>query len=456
MSSANASEGVRTPLYLILMFALTLGAYWPIRLYVLYGELGRGGSPVTRLTARAAVLMAVLPLVNLVAPAYFAIDLPRGIRRVSARDTEVLSILLLLPVAGGVAVAILLGLSLPLVLLLAGYFAWIFHLPAALALERVLPVARRGETAAAIGTAVAVLAAGAIVLATAGDDAQDTPRAATPPAAEVSDIAVTPEALWITNTVRGTVLKLDRRTRKRLAPPIRVGLEPLDIAAGAGAVWVANYQSSSVLRIDPASNQLTGPIRTGRGPFGIDVGRGAVWVSNQVERTVASIDPKDNRVTGPSPTTGRGPRGVSVGEGGVWVANGEGRSVSRVTQSGNDRAVRTVRIGRFAHDVAAGGGSVWVTNPEDGMVRQIDPRTMRLRGGPISLPGGPSSIEYGLGLVWVAGENGTVTRLDPRTSALVGGPVEVGGRIADLTVGEDAVWVLRADGKVRRITAPRR
>ena len=81
---------------------------------------------------------------------------------------------------------------------------------------------------------------------------------------------------------------------------------------------------------------------------------------------------------------------------------------------------------------------------------------MRLRGAPISLPGGPSSIEYGLGLVWVAGENGTVTRLDPRSGALVGGPIEVGGRIADLTVGDGAVWVLRADGRVRRITAPKR
>jgi YVTN family beta-propeller protein len=457
VSSQTAPSGARSPLYLIVLFAATLGAYWPIRLFGIYAELAKATPRPTRLTPRTAVLLAVLPLVNLVAPAYLAIDLPRAIRRVSARDTEVLSILLLLPVAGGVATAILLGLSLPLVLLVAGYLAWIFNLPAALALERAVPVAGaagRRETAIALGAAVVVLAVTGVVLASGGDDEQDTPAQPAQAVSEVSDIAVTPEALWVTNTVRGTVLKLDKRTRRPLAPPIRVGLEPLDIAVGAGAVWVANYRSGTVLRIDPASNQLTGPIKTGRGPFGIDVGLGAVWVTNQVERTVTRIDPRTNKVAGPSATVGRGPRGVSAGEGAVWVANGEGKSVSRVLPSGNGEGVRQIRLGRFAHDVAAGGGSVWVTIPEDGVVRRIDPRTARLRGGPITLPGGPSSTEVGLGLVWVAGEAGAVTRLDPESGNLVGAAVDVGGRISDITVGEGAAWVLRADGRVRRIPAP--
>ena len=120
MSSQTAPSGARSPLYLILLFAATLGAYWPIRLFGIYAELTQATPRPTRLTPRTAVLLAVVPFVNLVGPAYLAIDLPRAIRRVSARDTEVLSILLLLPVAGGVATAILLGLSLPLVLLLAG------------------------------------------------------------------------------------------------------------------------------------------------------------------------------------------------------------------------------------------------------------------------------------------------------------------------------------------------
>jgi DNA-binding beta-propeller fold protein YncE len=446
------------------MFALTLGAYWPIRLFLTYAQLGETPPRPTRLTPRGALVLVLLPLVNLLAPAYLAIDLPRALRRLrrpdaEGPDPEILSILLLLPAAGGIALAILLGLSTPLVLLVSGYLAWAFNLPAALALERTLPAearqrgAGRRETAVALGASVVVIAGVVVALAAGGSDEDGAPAAAPKPT-EVSDIAVTRNALWVTNTVRGTVLKLDPRTRRMLAPPIRVGLQPLDIAAGAGAVWVANYQSGSVQRIDPEANQITGPIRTGRGPFGIAVGDGAVWVSNQVERTVSRIDPATNKVSGPSPTVGRGPRGVAVGEGAVWTANGEGRSVSRIVPG--ERRARQIRLGRFAHDVAAGEGSAWVTIPEDGIVRRIDPRTGRLRGSAIPVPGAPASIEVGLGFVWVAGELGTVTRLDPRTGKLAGAPIRVGGQISDLTVGNGAVWVLRADGRVRRIPGPKR
>ena len=452
----------RSPLSIVVLFVLTLGAYWPIRLYLAYEQLGATPARPTRLTPRTAALLELVPGINLLAPAYLAIDLPRALRRLRAGDgtgpdPELLAILLVAPVAGGVAAAVLLGLSIPLTVLLAGYLAWIFNLPAALVLERALPAAverHRRETLLALGVAAVVLAGTAAIVVAGGSDDKGTPSAAQPKPAEVSDIAVTPGALWITNTARGTVLKLDPRTKRRLAPPIRVGLEPLDIAAGRGAVWVANYQSGTVARIDPASNRLTRRIPTGRGPFGIAVGDGSVWVSNQVERTVARIDPRTGKVERPAPTVGRGPRGVAVGEGAVWTANGEGKSVSRVIPG--ERRARQLRLGRFAHDVAAGEGSVWVTIPQDGVVRRIDPKTLRLRGAAIAVPDAPSTIEVGLGVVWVAGEGGTVTRLDPRTGRLAGAPIDVHGRIADLTVGEDAAWVLRADGTVRRLPGARR
>ena len=66
-------------------------------------------------------------------------DLPRAVRRARSReaagaapDTELLTILLLTPVAAGVALAIVLGLSPVLAVLLAGYLAWPFELPAAI------------------------------------------------------------------------------------------------------------------------------------------------------------------------------------------------------------------------------------------------------------------------------------------------------------------------------------
>ena len=457
----------RSPARVIALFAITIGAYWVVWLRSVYRALASIDPRPTRFSATQAVAGALVPIVNLAWTVVLAVDLPRAIRRLGARngdtpDTEVLSILVLLPVLGGAGIAIALDLSAPLTLVAAGYLAWPLELFAVLALQRALarspagvPAARRAPAETPVSAAIALALAGALVVTIAlGGDEENASPTPPPPLTEVSDIAVTPEALWVTNTVRGTVLKLDRRTRRPLAPPIRVGREPIDIAAGDDAVWVANYRSGTVIRIDPVSNQLTGPIESGRGPFGVAFGAGSLWVSNQVERTVARIDPATNRVAGRPVTVGRGPRGVDVGEGAVWVANGEGKSVSRVV-AGEGRA-RQTRIGRFVHDVAAGEGSVWVTVPEDDVVRRIDPRTGTVRRGPISVLGAPSSIEVGLGFVWVASESGSVTAIDPRRARMARTPIDVGGKVADLTIGAREVWVLRQDGRVRRIGVPGR
>ena len=84
--------------------------------------------------------MAAIPGLNLLWTAYLAVDLPRAVRQRASRqaggeapDTELITILLLAPVAAGVALAVVLGLSPLLAVLLAGYLAWPFALPAAIA-----------------------------------------------------------------------------------------------------------------------------------------------------------------------------------------------------------------------------------------------------------------------------------------------------------------------------------
>ena len=135
----------------------------------------------------------------------------------------------------------------------------------------------------------------------------------------------------------------------------------------------------------------------------------------------------------------------------MWVATGEGNGVSRVDLPSRARRARQIRLGRFCHDVAVAGGSVWVTNPYESTVMRIDPETNRRTGAPISVPGGPSTIEFGFGFLWVAGEAGTVTRIDPRTGKLAGRPLELGARISDLDRGRRRGVGAARDGKVRRV-----
>lgn len=455
----------RSPRATVLLWVLSLGLYWPLWLWRAYRALGRGGQAAAQVSPGRAAALALVPGLNLLGTAYLAVDLPRAVRRVhtgsagEAPDTEPLTILLVVPIAAGVGLALALGLSPLGAILLGGYLAWPFELPAALATEHALGdrapawegVQRRRDIAGAMGTALAAVIALVIAVATGGDGEQPATPAPQRFFSDVSDVAVASNALWITDTTRGTVTKLDPRTRRQLAPPLRVGRQPLDIGAGDDGVWVANYESGSVVRIDPAANQLAGPIETGRGPFGIAVTEDAVWVSNQVERTVTRIDPRTNRVVGRPVLVGRGPRGVAVGEGAVWVATGEGEGVSRVDPAATERRARNIRLGRFSHDVAVAGGRVWVTNPNESTVMRVDPDTNRRVGGPITVPGTPSTIEYGFGRLWVASEAGSIIRLDPRTGRQAGAPISLDVRISDLTIGDDAVWVLRGDGRVLRL-----
>jgi DNA-binding beta-propeller fold protein YncE len=459
----GSDAGVRPT---VLAWLASLGLYWPVWLWRMYSGLQRAPG-ATRVSPGRAAGLAVLPAVNLIWTVMLSVDLPRAVRRARSGDgsappdTEMLTILLLAPLAAGLAVALVLGLSPLLAVLAAGYLAWPFEVAGAVATERAMgrlrpalePRQRRRHVAGALAAGAVGGTAVAVALAADGNGGTKTIPTPTAPAAElsdVSDIASTSDALWITNSKRGTVIKLDPRTRRRAAPPIPVGREPIDVGAREDGVWVADYRGSTVRKIDPATNRLGRPVETGRGPFGIAVTRDAVWVTNQVERTVNRVDPRDGKVVGRPVLVGRGPRGIAVGEGAVWVATGEGNGVSTFPVSAQPRRAETIRLGRFCHDVAVAGGSVWVTNPNESQVTRIDPDTKRAIKQPITVPG-PGTIEAGFGLLWVASEAGSVIRIDPRTGTMRGRPIDIPSSISDLTIGENAVWVLRSDGKVSRL-----
>ena len=85
-----------------------------------------------------------------------------------------------------------------------------------------------------------------------------------------------------------------RRSVDTSRNPTPVGNAPS--ASPSGRVR-SGWQTSttSVVRIDPASNSVTTSIPVGRGPAGIAVGLGSVWVANSVDGTVSRIDPRPTR-----------------------------------------------------------------------------------------------------------------------------------------------------------------
>src|SRR5207237_587958 len=92
-----------------------------------------------------------------------------------------------------------------------------------------------------------------------------------------------------------SVLRIDPATN-RVVARIDVGAtEMAGITATSAAVWVAVYGAGTVVRIDPATNSVVGRIHVGGKPEDVVLYAGAVWVPNE-NGTLARIDPGTNAV----------------------------------------------------------------------------------------------------------------------------------------------------------------
>ncbi len=231
------------------------------------------------------------------------------------------------------------------------------------------------------------------------------------------DMAVGEGAVWVASNGdnRVSVARIDPRTNKIVAT---IGGEPnvigSFIAAGMGAVWVGNSDErapgtgTSVSRIDPKTNQVVGaPILVGGSPQGIVVGAGAVWVAGHNSSTVIRIDPRTNQPVATIQVVSD-PHGIAAGANAVWVANYHSYEVTQIDPQTNQVVGLPIRLPFAPLMLAPAETGVWVTAstvgefnaPGDDRIARIDPRTHQvveiLRVG-----GGPEHIAVGEGSLWV-------------------------------------------------------
>ena len=63
--------------------------------------------------------------------------------------------------------------------------------------------------------------------------------------------------------------------------------EPRHVGLGFSSVWITSFGSAQIMRIDPATNEVTATIEGGFGPEGIAFTDEFAWVANGREGTVA-------------------------------------------------------------------------------------------------------------------------------------------------------------------------
>jgi virginiamycin B lyase len=251
---------------------------------------------------------------------------------------------------------------------------------------------------------------------------------------------------WVTRWVTPT------NVMTRESSTIALSAAPTRLAATEDAVWVLTPADNSVVRIDPATNDVVTTIPVGRAPFGLAVGAGAVWVSRRSDGAVVRIDPATDRVVATIPV-GPTPGAMTVAGGVVWVALPEAGGLGRIDPAGNRSTV--VRVpGCCGGELAADEGTLWVANRRDGTLVRVDAATGRVAARiPLPRTSGqrPHQVAVGEGAVWVtsAGTRGGTTnllwRVDPGANRVIGtldlGPTAAGGIPNSVAAGAGAIWV---------------
>jgi len=137
----------------------------------------------------------------------------------------------------------------------------------------------------------------------------------------------------------------------------------LGVVADYGSVWVSAPLTSSLYRIDPATNALAQTIVLTGQPFNITSGFDSIWTLNDNDGTVQRIDAHTGKLTArieaPFATSGGA---ITTGGGRVW-ANYRGIPVAEIDPATNAFVAKLRGYGIEPNDIAFGGGSIWVAGP---------------------------------------------------------------------------------------------
>ena len=189
------------------------------------------------------------------------------------------------------------------------------------------------------------------------------------PAALAADV----KGVWVINTApffkRGTLVRINAATNRPKGRPVPLGPAPSGVAVGADAVWVADTIEGTVRRIDVARRRTVAMIRVGREPYGLAFAAGSVWVTNSDDGTVARIDPSTNKAVARI-RVARNPYGIAAGSRLLWVASLVTGTISSL-QAASGRLVKTIRVGGDPLGVALASGAVWFSQNSEGAVTRL-------------------------------------------------------------------------------------
>jgi streptogramin lyase len=217
--------------------------------------------------------------------------------------------------------------------------------------------------------------------------------------ARVFNLAAAPGAVWAIDNALSTAVRVDTKTGK-VTTRVPVGFQPYDIEWGFGSAWVANAGDGTVWRV--TNGKVVKKIKVGTEPNGLTAYRGSLWVSDHTLGKVVRIDPATNAITGTVKLAGAD-----------WITGlGDSIYVSQETNVVSRVSVKTLKVTGVAKVArnplgsAIVGKQLWVPCIDANRIAVVDPETMKVLAlRPVA--GGPIAVLSAFGHAWVTQSTGT-------------------------------------------------
>jgi streptogramin lyase len=190
------------------------------------------------------------------------------------------------------------------------------------------------------------------------------------------------------------------------------------VDSGLGAVWVADTAKGQILRLDPRTRQVRARIPVG-GEAWVTVGAGAVWaVSARVDarEQLVRIDPATNRVTARVPLRLPGGAPLSFASvhilgGAPWVVGAEGALRINALDGHVEHFTRLEGPQEEPRFVTGTDDSLWVLNRQQQVQRYDLDTGRRISVVPVRMPEVTAVLPTPAGLVYITHE-GDIARAD--------------------------------------------
>jgi YVTN family beta-propeller protein len=259
----------------------------------------------------------------------------------------------------------------------------------------------------------------------------------------------------------GSLVRIDPATSDVTARH-RVSAHPGVITTSAGRVWLGDFLEGVLWRLEPRSGDLRRITSAGE-PRDLTALAGKVYVVSD------GAEPFTGTISRFDAVTGQRERGlnlvacaIAAGDGVLWSCGVP--NVNRLsTDGGRLRILRSMTLPRreprslatdrvVQRDVAVGYGSVWVIGDGiDHRLWRLDRESGRIVAT-IELPSIPRTVVTGEDGVWITAPlDDRVLRIDPETNKIAAS-IRTGRGASGVAVGAGSVWVTNMiDGAVSRI-----